>query len=767
MGSKEVYRNQHIFIGLPGVDLFVVKTEGIIALFLSLVFLFSYLATSVIPLVGTAEAQQDENKAGRNWIAVDYDRMATQFNPQTQINKDNVQLLELKWIFPFPEATPVGGYGFRRVNSATTPLVVDGIVYFGTEYQKVFAASAKTGKVVWTYIPDLNFTRDVARGVIVGDATGAGANGIAHLHAISYVEGKLFVPYPPCDIHVIDALTGKKVAQIRDMCVNIPGNEQMSYADQQKRGFNVACSGNYKGVQSYGPTILPKDRVLIVPAGATDESNRGARGFFAGYDMNNYNLLWRFFLTPPQGGDPEWVTKVADKGWIQGVKASTIPREFLLNDWGNARCVQGGPGWGQYAFDEETGIVYVGTAQPAPDQNATARPGPNVFSNSIIALKARTGELVWWHQTFTHDTIDWDCAWNTVFAKIDFGPPRGVKKAVFKGCKNGIMYMLDAATGEAIWTFNPPSIARSPTTPTFSQQSQPGYKQDWNSAPGTKLNCPADGHNMAAWDPKDGCIYKLRWTGEPSKDPRFFNPNSGNGAIESDVAYAYNTIYVGTYNSWTYSRPAPVDPWLRANSGSTGVPAPESRPTNSTIYALDASTGKVKWSFFVDTVGFRAGITVSGGVAYFSMADGNLYAVDAISGKLITQKVVGGGLIIPPVIAADADGNMKLFQLFGGSFGGVGQYVPGGVVAYGLPSKLPEPQIITKEVVKEVVKEVPKEVIKEVIKEVVKEVPKEVVRTETKTVTVETISPVSYAAIGVGVVLVVIAGVLFTRRKKI
>ena len=75
-------------------------------------------------------------------------------------------------------------------------------------------------------------------------------------------------------------------------------------------------------------------------------------------------------------------------------------------------------------------------------------------------------------------------------------------------------------------------------------------------------------------------------------------------------------------------------------------------------------------------------------------------------------------------------------------------------MAFGLPDKLPEPQVI--------IKEVPKEVIKEVVKEVVKEVPKEV----TKTVTVETVSPISYAAIGVSVVILVIAGVLFTRRKK-
>ena len=112
--------------------------------------------------------------------------------------------------------------------------------------------------------------------------------------------------------------------------------------------------------------------------------------------------------------------------------------------------------------------------------------------------------------------------------------------------------------------------------------------------------------------------------------------------------------------------------------------------------------------------------------------------------------------------------------------------VPGALMVFGLPDKLPQPQTITKEVIKEVIKEVPKEVVKEVvrevpkevvkevikevpkevIKEVIKEVPKEVIKEVTKTVTVETISPASYAAIGVGVVLVVVAGVMMSRRKK-
>ncbi|MBI2125870.1 MAG: LPXTG cell wall anchor domain-containing protein, partial [Thaumarchaeota archaeon] len=77
--------------------------------------------------------------------------------------------------------------------------------------------------------------------------------------------------------------------------------------------------------------------------------------------------------------------------------------------------------------------------------------------------------------------------------------------------------------------------------------------------------------------------------------------------------------------------------------------------------------------------------------------------------------------------------------------------IPGFVAVFGLPDKLPEPQIITKEAIKQA----PKEVVKEAAEEL------GIVST------VETISPLSYAIVGIGVILIVVAGVLFTRRKKV
>lgn len=113
-------------------------------------------------------------------------------------------------------------------------------------------------------------------------------------------------------------------------------------------GQEEGNAGRYKGPQSYGPTIYGKGRVIITAGGAIDETNRGGRGFFAAYDLDNHDFLWKFFVTPPAGGDPQWGLKYLDRGWIMGIRASSLPRESFINDWGDAgsKGSQAGPNRG-------------------------------------------------------------------------------------------------------------------------------------------------------------------------------------------------------------------------------------------------------------------------------------------------------------------------------------------------------------------------------------------------------------------------------------
>ncbi|MBI2126154.1 MAG: PQQ-binding-like beta-propeller repeat protein [Thaumarchaeota archaeon] len=412
-------------------------------------------------------------------------------------------------------------------------------------------------------------------------------------------------------------------------------------------------------------------------------------------------------------------------------------RECVENDWGNfvfdallldktsvRTAIVGGaaPGWGQHAIDEDAGVIYVATGQASPDWNATFRPGPNIFSASILALDVKTGALKWWFQSVAHDLWDYDCAWNVALTQIQG------KKAVVKACKNGIVYALDAATGAPIWNYVAEDLAYTEFV--------------CKSAAGGCFLDPTNKQDMTK-----------PWQEYPSTQPRWQNP-PGTGAFESDVAIGRGKVFVVGQNSPSYGRTVPVGP-DRISNGNQGLTPPFTPKENATLYAIDLNTGKRVWKAVGSaTTGFRGGAIESGGVVYSPGPDGVWRLYDADAGKLLSEKFFGTALSVPNSMGADANGKMKVL-INAGSVRGGGT-TPGALMAYGLPDKLPEPQIITREVIKEVTKEVvkevevPKEVIKEVVKEV--QVPQEVIKEVT--------------AIGIGVVLVVVAGVLFTRRKK-
>jgi hypothetical protein len=185
---------------------------------------------------------------------------------------------------------------------------------------------------------------------------------------------------------------------------------------------------------------------------------------------------------------------------------------------------------------------------------------------------------------------------------------------------------------------------------------------------------------------------------------------------------------------------------------------------NVTVYAVDGTTGKEKWSYFIPGVSVRGGTIVSGGVVYLNSASGFYYALDAQSGKLLHKIFVGAAAVSQPTIGKNANGKSILLLKTGGQMGylngvmgGIASTpIPGVLMAWGLPDKVPQPA----DIAREALKEVPKEQLKDVLKDVPNEALSQVAPP------VETVSPISYGIVGVGVVLIVIAGVLFTRRKK-
>jgi len=543
---------------------------------------------------------------GADWELPGFDPFNTNFNPQTQITNENVAEIQLKWIYQVP-AKPVGvEKGTAPEGIQTTPMIINGIVYFATGYNRLIALEGTTGREVWSFQPNVTsyFEKPWWSGRFA-------------TRSLTLHKGILYMQGNDCSIYGLEPTTGELKFYLPDTCKDITGN-----------------TGQYFGVMA---PVFYKDILITSPLGAF----YGGRGFLSAYDLNTRQLLWRWFSVPSAGGEPDWGLKDADKGNIKPYKG----------DWGNSELIGGGTPWGYMAVDEETGVIYTHTGEPSSLFDAALRPGPNLFTNSIVAINARTGELVWYYQTAPHDINNHDPVWSTILANVSTN--RTPKKVVISVTKGNYVYVLDAVTGKPVYEpvkIGPPNI----NTPNDNAGNSANLTLSQRVLLG-KVHCP--GH-----------------LGGP-----FVHP-----------AFAYNTIFVNTQNYCGTVELQKV-PYKGKTIEGFVYRLPATIPQNSTIYAIDASTGKIKWEFFMPERFQSAALTVSGKVLYAIDRVGTFYAIDVDTGKLLKKIPFNSFGSAGVGIGADAYGNMMILVATGGAE--LVEERPGIIAVFGLPSETTAPNI--------------------------------------------------------------------------
>ncbi len=562
------------------------------------------IVSSSITLLISPEAAigQQQPPAGA-WVATGYDYNHSGFNPQTVINRDNVKDLEFKWIYQLP-SNPYRSILQPSLGLETNPLIVNGMVYFASSYGKVFAVNAMTGNLVWSH--EVNVTKALEKPYI-------GNFGIQH--AIVYKGGIIYQLAIDCTLYGLDAANGQVKLQINDICKDIPGNRGLYFGEE-------------------APSIYEKDgrKIAIVPVAA---GLFYARGFVAGYDLETKDLLWRWFVIPPgeEGSKDNW------EGYQDANKGNISP---YPSDWGTESEIWGGSAWVSSSIDQETGTVYTSTGYPgigltlAGNGDASRRPGPNLFTNSIVALDVLTGKMKWYYQVTPHDVTQHGFGWNTILTKVMINGQE--KKVVITGSKNGYVYELDAETGQPV--IEPVKLGVHLNN--FNTNQGNNADMTMNQQPG--VSCPG-----------------------------------GNGGIESPVAVAHNTIFAAAQNRCFEWRPV-----ANAYKGKTvWVAAPVmDRPQNSTLYAIDATSGQIKWQYNMPNPYQGAGVIVSGGVVYAQDRIGTLYMIDEESGKLLRSIYFGGLGAAGISIGPNAKGEMTLFVPSGG--GDIIVPTPGTISAFAL-----------------------------------------------------------------------------------
>jgi len=379
-----------------------------------------------------------------NWVTYGKNYAEDRFSALKEINKDNVGRLGLTWALNL-ETT-------RGIEA--TPLVVDGIMFLTGPWSKVFAVNARTGKIIWTYDPQ------VPRGVgnkVCCDVINRG---------LALYKGMVFVGTLDGRLISLDASNGKPV-------------------------WEVLTVDTTKSYSITGAPRIVKGKVIIGNGGA----EFGVRGYITAYDAMTGDQKWRFYTVP---GDPS-----------KPFESETM--EMAAKTWSGEWWKYGGGGtaWDAMAFDPELDLFYVGTGNGSPWDwfHRSNGQGDNLFLSSIVALNPDNGEYVWHYQTTPGDDWDYTATQQLILTDMEVeGKPR---KVIMQAPKNGFFYVLDRQTGKLLsaepytymnWATGVDKVTGRPIETSFSR-----YKNENRViSPG-----PVGGHNWQsmAYNPTTGLVY--------------------------------------------------------------------------------------------------------------------------------------------------------------------------------------------------------------------------------------------------------------------
>ena len=503
-----------------------------------------------------------------------------------------------------------------------SPVVVDGILYMSASNGWLHAFNLRTGMKVWSHEHKGSYSSGSLASLLSGaeDAPACCAN---QSRGVAFANGTLFMANQDATVTAIDAKTGKKKWEV----------------------LGVAKKDNPKGIYGYNsaPTVVGNTVVIGSTGGES-----ATRHHITAYDQKTGKQVWRWYSIPaPDGSDP-----VAPDGWWKfsdttayGVKLSyrDLDKEKALKDvFPNAWKTGGGPVWMPVVYEPELGLIYASVGNPNPDMDGRVRPGDNLFTDSIVAIDAKTGKTRWYFQISPHDLWDRDPASPPLVTMLDG------RKVVIQAGKISWLFVLDAKTGEFI-------RMSEAFAPQENMWVPPGAEMGPSVLPGN-----SGGNN---WSPISiDRKRKLAFVGAMALPVRY--------QIEKEVDQSLRDLDAGGIRlggNWKF----------------------ETEKTTGTFSAIDLTTGKIKWQNKSPMPYVGGVLSTSTGIAFQGEVDGNFTAFDSDSGEVLWRYNTGAGVTAPP-ISFELDGEQFIAVAAGGS-ALWSTPLGGNVLVFGLPKKWEAP----------------------------------------------------------------------------
>src|SRR5437879_2384231 len=367
------------------------------------------------------------NVSAQEWRLYGGDAGGTRSSQLKQINRQNVRNLKRAWTYHMGEMDR-GGNETNRHHIApfeSTPIVIDGVLYFSTPPNRVIALDAETGQEIWQFDPQAG---------LAGPRKFFQHRGVSYWQSKTGEEGRILYGTFDGRLMALDAKTGKPRREFgKDGTVDL------------RAGVADAYPGAEYSVTS--PPAIYQD-LVITGAAVPEYPSKGPSGEVRAFDVSSGKLVWSFHTIPRPGelGHESW----EGDAWKERTGANV---------------------WSIMSVDAERGLVFLPIGSASYDFYGADRKGLDLFSNSLVALDAASGQLVWYYQMVHHDIWDYDMPAQPVLITVR-RDGREIP-AIAQVTKMGFVFMLDRLTGKPLFPVEERPVPKSDVPGEAAWPTQP------------------------------------------------------------------------------------------------------------------------------------------------------------------------------------------------------------------------------------------------------------------------------------------------------